>query len=54
VGGFVKDRIELPQSVVSCTQGFTDVAPVAMFRVNDVSRAFDLIFSVYVCMREMY
>jgi len=34
MGGIDKDMIELPQSVVCCTQRFTDMVLVVQFRIK--------------------
>jgi len=38
MGGNDKDRIELPQSVVCCTQRLTDVILVGHFRIRVTPR----------------
>ena len=48
------DRLELPQSVVCCSQRFTDVVLVGKFRVESNPKIFDLICSTNRCKKEFY
>jgi len=50
----VKDRLELSQSLVCCTQRFTDVVLVGEFRVEGSPKIFDLICPINVCMKGFY
>jgi len=43
MGGLVKDRIELPQSVVCCTQRFIDMVLVGKFRVGGNPKILDVV-----------
>jgi hypothetical protein len=49
IGGIDKERIEIRQSVVCCTQRFTDMVLVVQFRIKSNSKIFDLICLINVC-----
>ena len=54
MGANDKDRIELPQSAVCCTQRHTDMILVGHFRIKGNPKIYDLICPINVRTRYFY